>query len=142
MWRARCFNATSKVHFSVLDDLNHLCFTIYFSNWMRLLFSDYLFKLLLIGDSGVGKSCLLLRFAVSFCCLFSWKCELWKLKHCCVVICTFAGWWWLGSYARFAELIQTVWQMTTNVLAWNCSGFHTKQKSTSCVEHQLFLELL
>ena len=29
------------------------------------LISDYLFKLLLIGDSGVGKSCLLLRFAVS-----------------------------------------------------------------------------
>uniref|UniRef100_A0A3Q2WLL5 RAB1A, member RAS oncogene family b n=1 Tax=Haplochromis burtoni TaxID=8153 RepID=A0A3Q2WLL5_HAPBU len=29
-------------------------------------YSDYLFKLLLIGDSGVGKSCLLLRFAVSF----------------------------------------------------------------------------
>uniref|UniRef100_A0A665TNI1 Ras-related protein ORAB-1-like n=1 Tax=Echeneis naucrates TaxID=173247 RepID=A0A665TNI1_ECHNA len=27
---------------------------------------DYLFKLLLIGDSGVGKSCLLLRFAESF----------------------------------------------------------------------------
>ena len=27
-------------------------------------YSDYLFKLLLIGDSGVGKSCLLLRFAV------------------------------------------------------------------------------
>lgn len=25
---------------------------------------DYLFKLLLIGDSSVGKSCLLLRFAV------------------------------------------------------------------------------
>jgi Ras-related protein Rab-1A len=24
---------------------------------------DYLFKLLIIGDSGVGKSCLLLRFA-------------------------------------------------------------------------------
>ncbi|KDO42445.1 hypothetical protein CISIN_1g035406mg [Citrus sinensis] len=24
---------------------------------------DYLFKLLLIGDSSVGKSCLLLRFA-------------------------------------------------------------------------------
>ena len=24
---------------------------------------DYLFKLLLIGDLGVGKSCLLLRFA-------------------------------------------------------------------------------
>lgn len=28
-----------------------------------LIHSDYLFKLLLIGDSGVGKSCLLLRFA-------------------------------------------------------------------------------
>ncbi|KOB71946.1 Rab1 protein [Operophtera brumata] len=28
-----------------------------------VLYSDYLFKLLLIGDSGVGKSCLLLRFA-------------------------------------------------------------------------------
>ncbi|KAG5539983.1 hypothetical protein RHGRI_020274 [Rhododendron griersonianum] len=28
-----------------------------------LICSDYLFKLLLIGDSGVGKSCLLLRFA-------------------------------------------------------------------------------
>lgn len=27
------------------------------------LYSDYLWKLLLIGDSGVGKSCLLLRFA-------------------------------------------------------------------------------
>jgi hypothetical protein len=29
---------------------------------------DYLFKLVLIGDSGVGKSCLLLRFAVCFLC--------------------------------------------------------------------------
>ncbi|VDM16220.1 unnamed protein product [Hydatigera taeniaeformis] len=27
---------------------------------------DYIFKLLLIGDSGVGKSCLLLRFAVRY----------------------------------------------------------------------------
>ena len=25
---------------------------------------DYLFKLVLVGDSGVGKSCLLTRFAV------------------------------------------------------------------------------
>ncbi|VDO39918.1 unnamed protein product, partial [Onchocerca flexuosa] len=33
-------------------------------NTVRIIvFSDYLFKLLLIGDSGVGKSCLLLRFA-------------------------------------------------------------------------------
>lgn len=33
-------------------------------NNMMFFVSDYLFKLLLIGDSGVGKSCLLLRFAV------------------------------------------------------------------------------
>lgn len=32
-------------------------------NFFTSLCSDYLFKLLLIGDSGVGKSCLLLRFA-------------------------------------------------------------------------------
>ena len=32
-------------------------------NFYSALSSDYLFKLLLIGDSGVGKSCLLLRFA-------------------------------------------------------------------------------
>lgn len=31
--------------------------------FVLFLYSDYLFKLLLIGDSGVGKSCLLLRFA-------------------------------------------------------------------------------
>lgn len=37
-------------------DLIWTCFYI-------ISFSDYLFKLLLIGDSGVGKSCLLLRFA-------------------------------------------------------------------------------
>lgn len=34
------------------------------NDMLFLLCSDYLFKLLLIGDSGVGKSCLLLRFAV------------------------------------------------------------------------------
>lgn len=38
-------------------------FTNFLSNLSSLFFSDYLFKLLLIGDSGVGKSCLLLRFA-------------------------------------------------------------------------------
>lgn len=35
-----------------------------FSHAALISSSDYLFKLLLIGDSGVGKSCLLLRFAV------------------------------------------------------------------------------
>lgn len=33
------------------------------SHYLILFHSDYLFKLLLIGDSGVGKSSLLLRFA-------------------------------------------------------------------------------
>jgi hypothetical protein len=48
---------------SVLD----LSIPTFLSGNLCLLFcsSDYLFKLLLIGDSGVGKSCLLLRFAVS-----------------------------------------------------------------------------
>lgn len=43
---------------------NTVCFLLM---WFPFSFcSDYLFKLLLIGDSGVGKSCLLLRFAVSW----------------------------------------------------------------------------
>ena len=33
------------------------------SFWHYIFYSDYLFKVLVIGDSGVGKSCLLLRFA-------------------------------------------------------------------------------
>lgn len=36
---------------------------IFWTHSCSPLCSDYLFKLLLIGDSGVGKSCLLLRFA-------------------------------------------------------------------------------
>ncbi|WRX11075.1 Small GTPase - like 10 [Theobroma cacao] len=35
----------------------------YVNQLIAIFCSDYLFKLLLIGDSGVGKSCLLLRFA-------------------------------------------------------------------------------
>jgi len=48
---------------SILD----LSISQFLSGNLCILFcsSDYLFKLLLIGDSGVGKSCLLLRFAVS-----------------------------------------------------------------------------
>ncbi|KAG6649021.1 hypothetical protein CIPAW_07G184200 [Carya illinoinensis] len=38
-------------------------FQISMFSLMHHSFLDYLFKLLLIGDSGVGKSCLLLRFA-------------------------------------------------------------------------------
>ena len=39
---------------------------------------DFLFKLVLIGDSGVGKSCLLLRFAVRVLCNIF---KLSKQKH-------------------------------------------------------------
>lgn len=46
-------------------------------------FSDYLFKLLLIGDSGVGKSCLLLRFAVSFPVSDTSERGDLSLKRCC-----------------------------------------------------------
>ncbi|VDD82389.1 unnamed protein product [Mesocestoides corti] len=37
---------------------------------------DYLFKLLLIGDSGAGKSCLLLRFSISFQNVQTWLSEI------------------------------------------------------------------
>lgn len=43
--------------------------------------SDYLFKLLLIGDSGVGKSCLLLRFAVSVWTQFMSYFRLFGFRH-------------------------------------------------------------
>ena len=51
-----------------------LCYGIIrlFTDQFILCYSDYLFKLLLIGDSGVGKSCLLLRFAVSSCFICSY----------------------------------------------------------------------
>jgi len=44
---------------------NNLCGSLTFLFFLPFahFHSDYLFKLLLIGDSGVGKSCLLLRFA-------------------------------------------------------------------------------
>ncbi|KAG4134497.1 hypothetical protein ERO13_D08G160200v2 [Gossypium hirsutum] len=41
----------------------HKIISIFYYNLVALFRNDYLFKLLLIGDSGVGKSCLLLRFA-------------------------------------------------------------------------------
>ncbi len=53
----------------VTNSLFSLCNFAFFRCVLTLLLfvyhycSDYLFKLLLIGDSGVGKSCLLLRFA-------------------------------------------------------------------------------
>ena len=56
--------------------------------WFPFLFnhSDYLFKLLLIGDSGVGKSCLLLRFAVSLPTLqWMWACDSCTPHH--MIVC-------------------------------------------------------
>ena len=63
-------NSVAKQQDAFYSNYNHLN-----KDWFELfycililcciVFSDYLFKLLLIGDSGVGKSCLLLRFAVS-----------------------------------------------------------------------------
>ena len=53
------FNNGTICYIMTVCDLT-LCDLTSFFHWN---FSDYLFKLLLIGDSGVGKSCLLLRFA-------------------------------------------------------------------------------
>lgn len=55
---------------------------------------DYLFKLVLIGDSGVGKSCLLLRFAVSLMHTeLSWADLDYQGKFCSQIsiLCTLAG---------------------------------------------------
>ncbi|XP_059301943.1 GTP-binding protein YPTM2 [Lycium ferocissimum] len=53
--RRSSFHGNSDVRFLLLKTSGAL--------WAHYLWIDYLFKLLLIGDSGVGKSCLLLRFA-------------------------------------------------------------------------------
>lgn len=64
---------------------------ISFQNFSFLLvFSDYLFKLLLIGDSSVGKSCLLLRFAVNFNFLLFFK----LLFSCYFRFFTLSVWFW------------------------------------------------
>lgn len=52
-----CYNSDFRMMAAGLPAFLH--------TFLSFLSSDYLFKLLLIGDSGVGKSCLLLRFAVS-----------------------------------------------------------------------------
>lgn len=50
-------------HFNCVPFPRTSCSLIFFVLLPLFIFSDYLFKLLLIGDSGVGKSSLLLRFA-------------------------------------------------------------------------------
>ena len=60
------------------------------------LFSDYLFKVLLIGNSGVGKSSLLLRFAVSIrtitpflnICVFAYRMTFSMILSCQLLVLT------------------------------------------------------
>lgn len=52
-----------SVHWCTIYILGSVLVCIHCLTWLIIVSSDYLFKLLLIGDSGVGKSCLLLRFA-------------------------------------------------------------------------------
>lgn len=69
-------------------------FRIFFLIKMISLFSsDYLFKLLLIGDSGVGKSCLLLRFAVRIKFLFAFFAILFFFCYIRHNILYFTGWY-------------------------------------------------
>ena len=73
-WTSKRLNASClrSREISMLPSLQ--LFPLLFTHLIVLLFcSDYLFKLVLIGDSGVGKSCLLLRFAVRLMC---WRCVL------------------------------------------------------------------
>ena len=64
-WKKDCLWECTWYHAVSLSlERNHSC--IIMKCWLTFclsFYSDYLFKLLLIGDSGVGKSCLLLRFA-------------------------------------------------------------------------------
>ena len=59
---------------------------------------DYLFKLVLIGDSGVGKSCLLLRFAVG---LDSVD-RCWSFKRLCASKCPW-GLFFVHRHVRFRK---------------------------------------
>lgn len=66
-------------------------------------YSDYFFKILLIGDSGVGKSCLLLRFAVSI-----EGARLWPsliLLHCCTCLLSLSPFSLIYKKAPFWHLI-------------------------------------
>lgn len=75
--------------------------------WSNLISSDYVFKLPQIGDSGVGKSWLLLRFA---CLLFAdWRLRGWKVMSSSEVC-----WWQLNLWTmpcshlcRFEEKLPT-----------------------------------
>jgi hypothetical protein len=62
--RARCNGDCGCIWNCIAHSVSHVSFPLtVLSLFLLFVISDYLFKLLLIGDSGVGKSCLLLRFA-------------------------------------------------------------------------------
>ena len=61
MWTSLHIEGHRKSSFWILWSINKVASA---TSKFHKYCSDYLFKLLLIGDSGVGKSCLLLRFAV------------------------------------------------------------------------------
>jgi Ras-related protein Rab-1A len=58
-----CVSLVSRISSVCLPYVLSIYLSIYLSGSSLQKSYDYLFKLVLIGDSGVGKSCLLLRFA-------------------------------------------------------------------------------
>ncbi|XP_016118977.1 ras-related protein ORAB-1-like [Sinocyclocheilus grahami] len=62
-YRQKNMDVNMPVRWMAIESLSDFFYTTKSDVVVFLNFSDYLFKLLLIGDSGVGKSCLLLRFA-------------------------------------------------------------------------------
>lgn len=82
-------------------------------------YSDYLFKLLLIGDSGVGKSCLLLRFAVSWPDIVSMLAILFQYIILCS--CTVFSWSVLAEMSR--GFILSSWQIYQMLLSISFHSF-------------------
>lgn len=61
--RHSCLDVPSRSFLIIYTNITFFSHIILSYHLLPYNISDYLFKLLLIGDSGVGKSCLLLRFA-------------------------------------------------------------------------------
>ena len=65
VFQKQVIKIVKKIYLSNLFSLRWLKNLKFLKFLIVYIFSDYLFKVLLIGNSGVGKSSLLLRFAVS-----------------------------------------------------------------------------